>query len=397
MNPLEQIIIDRIKREGPITFETFMDMALYHPEYGYYASSAARIGREGDFFTSSHLHPVFGAMICRQLFEMWRTMGKPPAFDIVEMGAGHGYLAKDILEYLKHAPETMSGFSDAARYSIVEQYAHFEEKQRTVLFSAPPSFPPKKGEAPTKSTGGRDFPPVTWVRSLNELKDIKGCMLSNELLDAFPVHLIRMNGTLHEIVINHSGNEFIEETRDVSSGDILNYFTLFSVRLPQEYRTEVNLRIKEWLEDVTAVLKEGFLLTIDYGYSANEYYSDDRTAGTLLCYRGHAFNDSPYRNIGRQDITAHVNFSSLKLWGDGLGLKTVGYCPQGTFLTAAGIDEVITELYADSADYLSEISKIKRLIFPQGMGESHNVMIQFKGDNIPSLRGFSMRNQVDLL
>jgi SAM-dependent MidA family methyltransferase len=394
MNPLEQIIIERIRSEGPITFEAFMDMALYYPEFGYYASSASGIGRKGDFFTSSHLHPVFGAMICRQLFEMWQTMEKPPEFDIVEMGAGHGYLAKDIFDYLMQSGNT-DDFLKAIRYVIVEPYEHFEEKQRAVLMSSPPSF--KKGGIKSGNLMMGDQLPVTWVKSLNELKDIKGCVLSNELLDAFPVHLVRMNGTLHEIVINHSGDKFIEESREVSPDGITNYLNRFSIDLPPGYRTEINLRIKKWLEDVAAVLKEGYLLTIDYGYSAKEYYSDDRTGGTLLCYHKHTFNDSPYQNVGQQDITAHVNFSSLKLWGDDLGLKTAGYCPQGTFLTAAGIDEVIVELYADSADYLSEISKIKRLIFPQGMGESHNVMIQYKGNDIPSLRGFSMRNQMDLL
>ena len=380
MNPLEQIIIEKIKREGPVPFETFMDMALYHPEYGYYASSTSALGREGDFFTSPHLHPIFGAMIVRQLYEMWQTMGKPPEFDIVEMGAGHGYLAKDIFDYLQHASESMSAFLDSARYHIVEPYGHFENKQRTVLGD----------ELPNKRR-------ITWVKSLSGLKNIKGCIFSNELLDAFPVHLIGMNETVKEIVVNYDDDKFREEMRDVRLREITNYINTFSISLSPGYKTEINLRIKEWLESVAAVLKEGFVLTIDYGYSAKEYYSEDRTGGTLLCYHKHTLNDSPYRNIGQQDITAHVNFSSLKLWGDDLGLRTVGCCPQGTFLTAAGIDEMILELYSDSADYLSEISRIKRLIFPQGMGDSHNVIIQYKGDKMPALRGFSMRNQAGLL
>jgi SAM-dependent MidA family methyltransferase len=380
MNPLEQIIIEKIRREGPVPFETFMDMALYHPEFGYYASSESALGREGDFFTSPHMHPIFGAMIGRQLCEMWQTLGKPPEFEIVEMGAGHGYLAKDIFDYLQNSTEGMSAFMDFARYIIVEPYAHFEKKQRMVL-------------GDLLENQGR----ITWVKSLSELTDVKGCIFSNELLDAFPVHLIRMNETLNEIAVNYVGNEFTEELQNVSSSDITNYINKFSIALDPGYQTEINLRIKTWLESVAVTLKEGFVLTIDYGYSAKEYYSDDRTGGTLLCYHKHTLNDSPYQNIGQQDITAHVNFSSLKLWGDALGLKTVGYCPQGTFLTAAGIDELIVELYSDSADYLSEISKIKRLIFPQGMGESHNVMIQYKGNEMPGLRGFSMRNQVENL
>ncbi len=178
----------------------------------------------------------------------------------------------------------------------------------------------------------------------------------------------------------------------MSSQEIVDYISQFSINLHPGYRTEINLRIRNWLEELNSILSTGFLLTIDYGYSSKEYYSEDRIKGTLLCYHRHLYNENPYQHIGEQDITAHVNFSSLKLWGDELGLKTIGYCSQGTFLAASGIDEVIIELYFHSADYLSEISKIKGLIMPQGMGESHSVMIQFKGDGLPELRGFSMRN-----
>ena len=142
-------------------------------------------------------------------------------------------------------------------------------------------------------------------------------------------------------------------------------------------------------------MTEGFILTIDYGYTAEEYYDEERTKGTLLCYYKHQVNENPYENIGEQDITAHVNFSSLRKWGEEIGFKTIGYCPQGTFLISLGIDEAITELYSNSPDYESEILKIKGLILPHGMGESHKVMIQYKGERLPALRGFSMRNQIN--
>ncbi len=377
-NPLEEIIIEKIKEQGRITFEEFMDTALYHPGLGYYASSENMIGREGDFYTSPHLHPAFGAMIGRQLMEMWMIMGRPRKFEAVEMGAGAGYLCKDVLEYLNRTSGEPSfvrektEFSDSLRYIIVEPFLHVEKKQRELL-------------------GDND---VTWVKSLNELSGISGCIFSNELLDAFPVHLVETGDALKEIYVSFDGEKFVEERGRVSLEDIDNYIRMFtSGTLPPGYRTEVNLRIRDWLRDACAALSEGFLLTVDYGYSSGEYYSEDRTSGTLLCYHGHRVNENPYRNVGRQDITAHVNFSSLKKWGDESGLKTIGYCPQGTFLAAAGIDEVITELYTGSSSYLREVAKIKGLIMPQGMGESHNVMIQYKGKDSPELRGFSIRNQ----
>ncbi len=385
MTQLEEKIIEKIKKEGPITFETFMDMALYYPKLGYYASPESTIGRKGDFYTSPHLHPIFGAMLGKQLVEMWMVMGNPSDFHAVEIGAGIGYLCKDILDYLhKHSEDSASSqdksnFLKSLKYIIVEPYLQFEDRQRELL-----------GEMKFKVKEE-----ITWVKSLKGLKEeIKGCIFSNELLDAFPVHLVEMEDELKEIYVTFNGQELAEEKTKVSSKEIVDYIGQFYIDLQTGYRTEINLRINNWLKGVASILSHGFVLTIDYGYSSKEYYSEDRIKGTLLCYHKHLFNENPYQNIGEQDITAHVNFSSLKKWGEDLGLKTIGYCSQGTFLTALGIDEVIIELYSNSADYLSEISKIKGLIMPQGMGESHSVMIQYKGEDLPELRGFSIRNQI---
>ena len=412
MTPLEQIIIEKIKREGPVTFETFMDMALYYPELGYYASSETTIGREGDYYTGPHLHPIFGAMIGRQFMEMWMTMGRPFEFYAVEIGAGLGYLCKDIINYLHRSctdPELSrykSDFLKALRYVIIEPYDHFREKQKELLADLLTPSPSSAINPPLAKGEHRGIKSrmeqqksnfITWVKSINELDDVVGCFFSNELLDAFPVHMVEMEDELKEVYAAFDGRDLIEEKNKPASGDIADYFRQFSINIQRGYRTEINLRIRNWLSDLNAALSKGYVLTIDYGYSAKEYYSEDRTKGTLLCYRKHQFNESPYLNIGKQDITAHVNFSSLKKWGEELGLKTSGYCAQGAFLISAGIDEVITELYFDSPDYSSKVSKIKGLIMPQGMGESHSVMIQYKGEDMPELRGFSMRNIVEYL
>jgi len=403
MNSLKEIIIDKIKRDGPVTFEAFMEMALYYPELGYYASSAAHIGKKGDFYTSPHLHSIFGAMIGTQLMEMWEFLGKPDTFHVVEMGAGLGYLCKDILDYLNRPANDPAqvkdriDFQKSLTYIIVEPYPHLEEKQRTIIKdslqhyqSAPLSKEKKESAA--------DEQKVRWIKSLNELGTaITGCIVSNELLDAFPVHLVEMEGQLREIYIDTDGEELSEIKGSVSSDEIISYLNTFSIELKPGYRTEINLRIKNWLKAAASALSRGFILTIDYGYTAEEYYSDDRTNGTLLCYHKHLYNDNPYQHIGEQDITAHVNFSSVKMWGEEHGLKTVGYSAQGIYLISSGIDELIVELYANSPDYLSEVSKIKGLIMPQGMGESHSVMIQYKGDGLPVFKGFTMRNNAGSL
>ncbi len=375
MNSLKQKIIGKIKLNGPITFETFMDMALYEPGLGYYASDKTEIGRAGDFYTSQHLHPVFGAMIGKQIEEMWKIMGSPPEADdfyVVEPGAGAGLMCKDVLDYL-HRREVFSSLT----YVIVEPNTFMRNKQKKLL------------------EGYLDK--VKWVPSLKELSNIKGCILSNELLDAFPVHLIEMEDELKEIYVEVNNDDIEEIKGHLSTDALADYIRNFSIELLKGYRTEINLRIKDWLETVNEILTEGFVLTIDYGYPTWDYYSEDRNRGTLLCYYKHQVFEDPYKNIGAQDITAHVNFSSVKKWGKELGFETLGFCQQGTFLISLGIDEMINELYGNSPDYLFEVAKIKRLIFPGTIGETHKVMIQYKGTANPELRGFSIKNQKDKL
>lgn len=377
MSSLKQKIIEKIKSEGPINFETFMEMALYYPGLGYYTKDSTKIGKTGDFYTSPHLHSMFGAMIGRQMEEMWTTIGRPEIFHIVEMGAGMGYLAKDMLEYLKGARR--KGIFEHLRYTIVELNPTIKAKQQELLSE----FKDK----------------VNWVSGMNELEPVAGCFLSNELLDAFPVRLIESpnspNNELKEIYVSIDGDDLVE-IKMPCSNDVKEYFKEFGIELPKDYKTEVNLKIKDWLSEVNNKLSEGFILTIDYGYPALDYYSEERSSGTLLCYYQHQINENPYQNIGEQDLTAHVNFSSLKKWGDNLGLKTIGFCAQGTYLVALGIDEVIMELYGDSPDVF-DIAKIKGLILPQGMGESHQVMVHYKGNRESALRGFALRNQTKYL
>lgn len=372
MNDLEKKIIEKIRREGPITFEKFMEMALYDPVSGYYTASGTRIGREGDFYTSSHLHPVFGTIIGKQIREMWEFMGKPREFRILEMGPGAGYICKDMLEYLRGGD-----FFESLRYGLIELNPLMREKQKDLL-----------GEYAEK---------VDWFASLREMGGVLGCIFSNELLDAFPVHLVTMDPELQEIYVNAVDSGLAEEKGPLSTSELSAYFRDLGVELEPGYRTEVNLRIRDWLKDIDSLLREGFVLTIDYGYNTRDYYSEDRDRGTLMCYYRHEINENPLEHAGEQDITAHVNFSLVKKWGEGLGIRTIGYSSQSAFLVSLGIDEEIRELASSSKDYLFELARIKRLIMPQGMGESHMVLAQYKGSGNPVLRGFSMRNQMKYL
>ena len=378
MNPLQKKIVQRIKKKGPITFKQFMAMALYDPEFGYYKTEPGKIGREGDFYTSSHLHPVFGAVMGRQIHEMWDLMGQPENFRIVEMGGGAGYFCKDLLGSLRSV-DKFADFFRTLKYTIIERSPAMRNKQQGLL----------------SEFSGK----IEWLSALGDCGGITGCIFSNELLDAFPVHLVRMEDDLREIYLDFDeGKGFIEIAGDLSNEEILPYFRDFSVEIRKGYITEVNLGIRDWLWEIDEVLSRGFILTIDYGYPAWDYYSEDRDRGTILCYHKHQMNENPYLNIGEQDITAHVNYSALKKWGEDIGIKTAGFCGQGVFMVSLGIDEDIKKIAEGAGDYVFEIARIKKLILPQGLGESHKVMVQYKGvEEHPELRGFSIRNQIKSL
>jgi SAM-dependent MidA family methyltransferase len=370
-NLLKQKILERIDNEGPINFETFMEMALYYPELGYYTKEHTKIGREGDFYTSPHLHPLFGAMLGKQMEEMWEILGYPDTFDVVEMGAGLGYLAKDMLEYLKR--RSGSDLFDHIGYWILELNPSLKKRQQEILSE----FSDR----------------IKWIASMDDIEPITGTFLSNELLDSFPIRLIETSiDKAGEIYVSRNRDNLIEVIYPLSN-EVKAYLEEFSIEIPPFYRTEVNLRIKDWIKSVSKKIKEGFIITIDYGYTKDDYYSEERNRGTLLCYYKHQVKENPYQNIGEQDITAHVNFSSLKKWAEERGLKTLGFCPQGTYLLSLGIDELINQSNYD----FFEIAKIKGLLLPQGMGQSHHVMIHYKGKKRPDLKGFRLKNRLKYL
>jgi SAM-dependent MidA family methyltransferase len=383
---IHQAIIGLIRADGPISFERFMEMALYYPGLGYYAREAAVIGTEGDFYTSPHVHPIFGAAIGRQLDQMHSLLeggrqevsgqnslgANAERFDVVEMGAGVGRLARDILDYLAGAE-----IYDDIAYTILEPNPAYERRQREIL----------AGHAEK----------VTWVDSLDKLSPFTGCFLSNELVDALPVRLIEIDGAdVLEIFVNAGEDGSLFEEKREAGGDIFDYLKRFAPQLTGAdsgdnhiggvYRTEVNLKARQWLSTVSDRLEAGFVLTIDYGFPASEYYLPFRNAGTLMAYQRHEAIDDPYAEVGLRDLTASVNFSALDAWGSELRLETCGYCSQGPFLASLGIEELLPR-FAGSPPDLMEIARIKNLIMPQGLGETHKVLVQRRVGAVRARRG----------
>lgn len=361
---LTEIIIQKIKEEGPISFHDFMEMALYYPGLGYYSSSLEKIGKKGDFYTSSSLTPVFGAMVAKQIEEMWTILGEK-RFTIVEYGAGTGLLCLDILNYLKSNKELY----DQLSYCIIEKS---EELRKT-----------QKNNLPEK---------VRWYNNIREIGEIRGCVLSNELLDNFAVHQVVMEDILMEVFVDYQ-NDLIEILKPASNS-LTNYFSELGVHLPKGFRTEINIEAIRWIEEIASALKSGFLITIDYGYSSTELYRPSRHCGTLLCYHNHQVNDFPYQNIGQQDITSHVNFTALCHWGFKNGLICGGLISQGQFLLSLGFRDHLIKT-AEPGKNMFEAARKASLIthtLLMDMGTKFKVLIQQKGitnRKRPVLKGLS--------
>ena len=361
---LKEAIVERIRSQGPLTFRDFMDAALYHPQHGYYRSRREKMGREGDYLTSPEVSPIFGVMLGRQLREMWQAMGKPLRFDVVEAGAGTGRLCRDILRWARsHAPE----YRGALSYTIVEVSAAQAERQRETL-----------------AEEGCD---VRWSGELPE--GTEGCLLSNELLDSFPVHRVTvLDGALLELFVGWDGARFVEELHPPSTPALESYFASLGLLPGEGCLAEVNLAALNWVREAGRALRSGFLLTLDYGYEAPELYAPWRKDGTLLCFHRHNASGDPYARLGRQDITSHVDFTSLRRAGEESGLRTLGLVSQGEFLTDLGIGEAMAppgEGDVDLEEYYARRRAVSELVDPAALGRIR-VMVQAKGRE-PGLTG----------
>lgn len=305
-----------------ISFAEFMDLALYHPQFGYYATRATTIGAQGDFFTSPHLGADFGELLAEQFVQMWEILQRPHPFTLIEMGAGQGLLALDILRYLHR---TYPEFYACLEYLIVEKAAALIATQQQQL-------------QPLLPTGIS----LRWC-SLAELPpdSITGCCFSNELVDAFPVHQFMLAaGQLQEVYVTATQDQSLIQFREVldrpSTDRLTTYFDLIGIEFssaiyPDRYRSEINLAALDWITAVADRLHRGYVLTIDYGYPAQRYYHPALSEGTLQCYYQHAHHSNPYLSVGQQDITAHVNFTALERQGEQCGLRTIGFVQQGLF------------------------------------------------------------------
>ncbi len=369
---LERFILSEIDKKGPITFCQFMEWCLYHPVYGYYHSDKTIIGKDGDFYTGPYVHPLFGGLIAKQLSQMAEIVAED-IFEVVELGCGNGLLALDILDWsLKKRPQ----FYNIIRYYLIETNPKFLDANKDRLLRYE-----KEGKV--------------FFLNQKDLDDgnfqINGSFLSNELIDSLPVHRIVNNRDgLKEIYINQKDGRLFEELGNVSNQKIYEYIDSLDIDLQEGQLIEVNLKALKLVESISRCLKKGFVITIDYGYVAQELRDLSRASGTLICYYRHQFSKNFFERIGYQDMTTHVNFSSLIKRGQEVGLHFTGLVPQYRFLVALGLIQEL-ELLQKSLSSIEAIElrlKLKHLIEPEiGMGEIFKVLIQHKDVEKPILDG----------
>jgi SAM-dependent MidA family methyltransferase len=366
--PLVPILTERIRAHGPITFAEYMEACLYHPEHGYYAKPKQDARR--DYFTSVDVSPLFGRLIARQFYEMWTLLDRPDPFWLVEGGAGTGALAGQILDF---AAESLSDFYAALRYvamerSSVRRAAHAESLA-------------------THASNGR------LISSAGLPEEIpSGCIFSNEMLDALPVHrVVRENGAMRELYVAVRENGFREEIGPPSSPSVGEYFAKQGITLQEQQQAEACLAACQWIEAASRKLARGFVLTIDYGREARELYDERHMRGTLLAYARHRASEDYFRAPGEQDLTAHVNFTALDLWGRRGGLIRTGLTTQTNFLLALARHAHLEDLRAEGKTEQEQMRSrllFKTLIHPEGMGETFQVLAQHKGIESPRLAGF---------
>jgi len=329
-----------------------MQQALYHPEHGYYSSGRCAIGRHGDYFTNVSVGPVFGQLLAVQFAEIWEHVGKIDNFIIVEQGAHHGEFARDVLEF---ARTSRPDFFAALRYRIIEQFPVLQDRQSETL---------------AKFEGK-----IEWRESIDALELFTGLHFSNELLDAMPVHLIVSEETKTgstnwlEKFVTLNGDEFAFVDQSIGNQKLRDHLQKLPAR-PASYETEVNLTSLGWIENVSRKLARGYVIIADYGYLRDEFYAPHRSRGTLQVRAQHRLLSSPFDEIGRADITAHVEWTSIAERAEACGLQVKGFTDQHHFITG-----ILSELPRDDLPGDAKTTRaLQTVLHPEMLGRTFQVL-----------------------
>ncbi len=347
---IRQVIDDH---GGAIDFAHYMDQVLYAPGLGYYSAGAAKLGEAGDFITAPEVSALFGRCLARQCRDILDSMG---GGDILELGAGSGKLAVDLLtelEVRQCLPQ---------HYLILEPSADLRERQQQLIRAHLPHL------------AGR----VSWLDTL-PAEPIHGIVIGNEVLDALPVHCIQVGADgMDELLVANTDTGFDWQRQPLAGGLAETFRALLNElpeSLPAGYRTEINMVMHDWLAAVAEVLASGVMLFIDYGYPRREYYHPQRDSGTLICHYRHRSHSDPFFHPGLQDISASVDFTRLAEAGQACDLDVTGFTTQAHFLLGCGLDSILAETATgDNRQYIALSREVKQLTLPSEMGERFKVM-----------------------
>ncbi len=369
-----QALVTRIRREieahqGWISFARFMEMALYEPGLGYYSAGAAKFGGAGDFVTAPEVSSLFSRCLASQCAEVLAALG---GGDILELGAGSGVMAADMLVELEALGQL------PRRYFILELSADLRQRQRAMLAS--------------RVTHQLDR--VAWLEALPE--SFSGLIVANEVLDAVPVERFRMrDGKVNALGVGWQarGLDWSETRARRELGLRVRAIERYvGAKFPDGYTSEINLRYLPWLASLADVLTRGVMLFIDYGLPRRQYYRPERHDGTLLCHFRHRFHDNPFVHVGLQDIGAWVDFTRVAEAGAHAGLKLAGFTTQAHFLMASGIERYLAAVtQAQVAERVSIARQAMLLTLPGEMGERFKVMALARAYDAP-LSGFALRD-----
>ncbi|HEY0634782.1 MAG TPA: SAM-dependent methyltransferase [Gammaproteobacteria bacterium] len=351
---------------GVIPFTRFMELALYAPGLGYYSGGSRKFGEGGDFITAPELSPLFSRCLARQCAQILEQL---IGGELLEFGAGSGTMAAELLaelERLERVPQ---------HYYIMELSGELRQRQQATLNARVPHLATR----------------VIWLDRLPA--SFRGVMLGNEVLDAMPVHRFMVTeGGAREVGVSWRDGQFVDALVPESAPVVTAYLEALctEVALSEGYRSELNSAAQEWVATLATTLAVGAILLIDYGFPRREYYHPQRGDGTLMCHYRHRAHGDPYRFIGLQDITAHVDFTAIAEAAQQHGLHVAGYASQASFLLASGLLEMAGEA-CDTRTQMERANQIKRLVQTEEMGELFKVLALTRGIE-GGLLGFALRD-----
>ncbi len=362
-------IVAKIAAQGPISFADYMHQCLYAPGLGYYSAGSRKFGQAGDFVTAPEISPLFSHCLARQCAQVLTDVS---GGDILELGAGSGKMALEILRELERL-NTLP-----ARYLILEVSADLRARQQDFIEQQAPEYLKR----------------ITWLDALPDMP-IKGVILANEVIDAMPINKFHIDNGVKECLVDYQNEKLIWKIGQPRDPNLTKCVQDLQIDFANGYESEINLMLSSWVASLSDVLAQGVMLFIDYGFPQHEFYHHDRHMGTIMCHYRHRAHQDPFFLPGLQDVTAHVDFTAVAKAGVQAGCDVLGYTHQAGFLLGCGLAQMLDQ-NEDEVARFQRNQQIKQLTLPSEMGELFKVIALAK-NHVEPLIGFALLNQLERL